>query len=227
MASLLVKRIARNQTIIKEGDPGSCFYYIKEGNASAYKGNKFIKKLMKGDTFGEQSLYYNTIRQLTVKADEECLVLILSRDTLNKVMGDRVYEITFKNFIRWSLENSNYLERLNSTQIDQLIDHMKLSSFKSNETIFRKGVMGFQKFVVVIEGQLKSLKNGAIVATKGSCLGEEFFFEENRVKTMEDEIVMNSYGVLAELIDYKIIESMGLHKLSAKASSTDEIEKLV
>lgn len=100
---MLVKKFLKNQTIIKEGDPGSCFYYIKEGYASAYKGNKFIRKLMKGDTFGEQSLYYNTVRQLTVKADEETTVLILSRDTLNKVMGDRVYEITFKNFIRWSL----------------------------------------------------------------------------------------------------------------------------
>ena len=100
---MLVKKFLKNQTIIKEGDPGSCFYYIKEGYASAYKGNKFIRKLMKGDTFGEQSLYYNTVRQLTVKADEETTVLILSRDTLNKVMGDRVYEITFNNFIRWSL----------------------------------------------------------------------------------------------------------------------------
>ena len=87
-------------------------------------------------------------------------------------MGDRVYEITFKNFIRWSLENSPHLERIQSSQVDLLIDQMKLSSYKANETIFRKGIMGFQKFVVVIEGQLKSLKNGAIVATKGSCLGE-------------------------------------------------------
>ena len=70
VASLLVKKFSKNQTIIKEGDPGSCFYYIKEGYASAYKGNKFIRKLMKGDTYGEQSLYYNTVRQLTVKADE-------------------------------------------------------------------------------------------------------------------------------------------------------------
>ena len=126
------------------------------------------------------------MRQLTVKADEETTVLILSRDTLNKIMGDKVYEITFKNFIKWSLENSSHLERLSVIQIDQLIDQMKLSSYKSNETIFRKGVIGFQKFVVVIEGQLKSLKNGAIVATKGSCLGEEFFFDENRTKVMED-----------------------------------------
>ena len=34
------------------------------------KGSKFIRKLGKGDSFGEQSLYYNTMRQLTIKADD-------------------------------------------------------------------------------------------------------------------------------------------------------------
>ena len=44
---------------------------------------------------------------------------------------------------------------------------MKISNYKANETIFRKGIQGFQKIVVVIEGQLKSLKHGSIVASKG------------------------------------------------------------
>jgi hypothetical protein len=51
---------------------------------------------------------------------------------------------------------------------------MKLSSYKINESIFRKGVTGFQKLVVVIEGQLKNNRNGVIVANKGQCYGGEF-----------------------------------------------------
>lgn len=35
---------------------------------------------------------------------------------------------------------------------------------------------------------------------------------------MDDEIVMNTYGVLAEITDYKTIEAMGLHKLSNKGN---------
>ncbi len=48
---------------------------------------------------------------------------------------------------------------------------MKISSYKANESIFRKGVAGFQKIVVIIEGSLKKLKNGTIVANKGQCWG--------------------------------------------------------
>ena len=66
---MIVKVFRKNQTIIKEGDPGSSYYYIKEGTASVYKGSKFIRKLYKGDSFGEQSLYYNTMRLLTIQAD--------------------------------------------------------------------------------------------------------------------------------------------------------------
>ena len=44
---------------------------------------------------------------------------------------------------------------------------MIISSFKANEPIFRKGISGFQKIVVVVEGSLKKLKNGTIVANKG------------------------------------------------------------
>jgi cGMP-dependent protein kinase 1 len=32
------------------------------------KGGKEIRKMLKGDSFGEQALYYNTVRQATVKA---------------------------------------------------------------------------------------------------------------------------------------------------------------
>lgn len=49
---------------------------------------------------------------------------------------------------------------------------MKVSSFKTNEQIFRKGIVGFQKIVVVIEGGLKKMKTNTIVAGKGQCYGE-------------------------------------------------------
>lgn len=48
---------------------------------------------------------------------------------------------------------------------------MKITSYKAQESIFKRGVVGFQKIVVVIEGSLKKIKNGVIVASKGQCFG--------------------------------------------------------
>jgi cGMP-dependent protein kinase len=57
-----VQKFYKNQIIVNEGDPGSSFYIIKEGTVSVLKGNKEVRKLYKGDSFGEQALYYNTVR---------------------------------------------------------------------------------------------------------------------------------------------------------------------
>jgi hypothetical protein len=48
---------------------------------------------------------------------------------------------------------------------------MKISSYKAQESIFKRGMVGFQKLVVVIEGNLKKVKKGNIVASKGQCFG--------------------------------------------------------
>ena len=156
-----------------------------------------MRKLGRGDSFGEQSLFYNTMRQYTIKADDDVVCLVLSRDTLNRILGDKIYDVTFKNFIKWSFDKNPVLCRLSKNHYESIIEEMKISSFKANESIFRKGSAGFQKLVVVIEGSLKKLKSGSLIAAKGQCYGEEFLLTENKNKTLDDEIVMNSYGVIA------------------------------
>lgn len=64
---------------------------------------------------------------------------------------------------------------------ESIIDEMKITSYKAQESIFKRGVVGFQKLVVVIEGSLKKLKNGAVVAGKGQCYGEEFLKDPNKI----------------------------------------------
>ena len=56
--------------------------------------------MRKGSLFGEQALYYNTIRQMTVKAEEDVVCLVLGRETLAKILGDRIFIVTFRNFIK-------------------------------------------------------------------------------------------------------------------------------
>ena len=69
--------------------------------------------------------------------------------------------------IRMAFQNNRLLEKLKKRDVQKLIEHMKVSNYKKNQAIFRRGVTGFQKIVVVIEGQLKNQKNGGIVAVKG------------------------------------------------------------
>jgi cGMP-dependent protein kinase len=46
---------------------------------------------------------------------------------------------------------------------------------------------------------LKKAKSGIVVASKGAAWGEEFMLEANKNKTLDDDIVMETDGVLAEI----------------------------
>lgn len=38
--------------------------------------------------------------------------LILGRETLSKVLGDQIFVVTFRNFMKWAIEKSNHLSKL-------------------------------------------------------------------------------------------------------------------
>ena len=63
---------------------------IKEGTVSIWKEGKEIRKLSKGDSFGESALYMQSVRMATVKADTEVKLLSLARDSITKILGDKV-----------------------------------------------------------------------------------------------------------------------------------------
>ena len=71
------------------------------------------------------------MRQYTIKADEDVICLVLGRDTLNHIMGDNIYEVTFKNFIRWAFEKNTTISQFTKEIQEKIIDEMKISSFKA------------------------------------------------------------------------------------------------
>ncbi|CAK82587.1 unnamed protein product (macronuclear) [Paramecium tetraurelia] len=198
-AVLIVQKFYKNQIIVNEGDPGSSFYIIKEGTVSVLKGNKEVRKLYKGDSFGEQALYYNTVRQMTVRAEDDVKCLALGRDSLTKILGDQVHVVTFRNLQKWAFEKNALLSKLTKAQIDKVLDVMKISSCKAGDVILKKGTQANQKIIVIIEGSLKKSKSGITVATKAQAWGEEYFLQTNKAKILDDDIVMETDGVIAEI----------------------------
>lgn len=86
---------------------------------------------------------------------------------------------------------------------------MKISSYKAGETIMKKGSGANQKIVVIIEGSLKKSKSGLTVASKAQAWGEEYMLEINKNKTFEDDIVMETDGVIAEITSENFVECIG------------------
>lgn len=121
------------------------------------KGSKEIRKLMKGDSFGEQALYINTKRGASVIALDEVKCLALGRDTLNKILGDKIQKIIYRNIEKWAFDKSALLKKLTNIQKQKIIDSMTLKNYKSGTILLNKGDY-CNKIFIVIEGALKKVR---------------------------------------------------------------------
>ncbi len=141
---------------MNEGDPASSFYVIKEGTVSVLKGKKVIRKMTKGDSFGEQALYYNTVRACSVKADTEVKCLALGRDIVNKILGDQMQAITFKNLMRWAFDKSHFISKLTAMQAEKVLELMEITAHKKGEKVFSKGDL-CSKMLILLDGSLEDV----------------------------------------------------------------------
>lgn len=79
------------ERVIKEGDFGDTAYVIKRGKARAFRLDEGVPKTLRqmgpGDVFGETAILTEQPRSASVEALDELEVVIVSRDVLQKEMG--------------------------------------------------------------------------------------------------------------------------------------------
>ena len=86
-----LNHVQKGEVIFKEGDMGTFMCLIVEGNISVQKANQEgadveLAKLPKGRTFGEMAVLDGERRSATCIAATDCTLLILSKDSLEKMM---------------------------------------------------------------------------------------------------------------------------------------------
>jgi len=74
--------------VVRQGEPGELFYAIEDGSASADVDGHAVRRLEKGDFFGEIALLRDVPRTATVRALDELRLLTLEREPfLAAVLG--------------------------------------------------------------------------------------------------------------------------------------------
>ena len=81
--------------------------------------------------------------------------------------------------MRWAIEKSTYLSKLNKEQIEKILDLMKISSYKSGSVVIKKNSenVNNHKMIIVIQGALKKFKNVNALATRSQIYGEEYLLQ--------------------------------------------------
>jgi len=110
-----------DEEIIRQGEPGDCFYILEDGSAAAFMGGEFGEKEVKaysrvGDYFGEIALLSNAPRAATVRATGEgCSVRKLSMEDFTALLGP-ISEILRENIGQYP----HYAEFLSEADCQQL-----------------------------------------------------------------------------------------------------------
>lgn len=69
---------------MKAGEPGACFFMVKQGSVQIEVNEQEVKTLGKGESFGEVALIYCTKRTASVKCISQDLQLLVMKSKLFK-----------------------------------------------------------------------------------------------------------------------------------------------
>ena len=210
-ASLVSMKFNNGQNIITEGEIGQHLYIIKDGVVSVRKGGNELSRFHPGDCFGEQALLYNQQRTASCVAIEgpvRCVVL--SRDTLNSILGNKLQHIIHKNMVLQAMHASEVLRLLSKDQKEIIINEMSIVSRKAGDVVIQAGTAKQSKLIFVLEGNLKVAKTGAIFMDKGTCLGDKYVTEiETEEPNYTDDIIAGGDINIGEIPKYRFEVSIG------------------
>lgn len=89
--SIVPMRFGPGEVIIREGEPGSRFYVISEGEVEVVRQaaegeEELLARLGRGDFFGEIALLHGTTRTATIRATTPTRVLSIARDEFGSLL---------------------------------------------------------------------------------------------------------------------------------------------
>lgn len=69
---------------------------------------------------------------MSVIAVEDTNCLALGREVLFKLLGEKVEDIIYRNLSKWAIEKNEKLKDLTISQIDKILDNVKINKLKKS-----------------------------------------------------------------------------------------------
>jgi cGMP-dependent protein kinase len=210
-ASLVTLKFPAGQKIISEGETGQNLFIVKEGTVSILKNNSELGKLHPGNYFGELALLNNTLRTATCVAQGGMVKCVaLSRETLQKILGNQLQEIIEKNTALEAINKSESLSLLNRDQKDHIIRDIQQKTYKGGDIVIPVGTPCQSKLFIVLSGKLQLARTSQTYAEKATCIGDNFVSKNNTMEIKyEDDIIAGVDMKLGEMTKYQFEVSIG------------------
>ncbi|CAD8186439.1 unnamed protein product [Paramecium pentaurelia] len=205
---LITLLFKKGEIIVSEGDVANSFYIIKKGKVSIIKGDKEVTQMNAGESFGEAALYQSCQRAATVKAaDEEVRCLSLSKDDIQKILGQKIQTVKYINTQKWALQQNPILGKLTSIQIEKIIQNVRQVHYEKNEIILKVGQQCL-KVYIVLEGEIATIPSNKYVFGKGKVFGDQFLKSSNLDNKMAESLQVKSDEAIIAEFEIKMFMQM-------------------
>lgn len=189
--------------IVREGLKGDLFFIIKEGEVSCTQGGSELRRMGRGEFFGEQALIYNTVRTATVTALTDVKCTFIGRDMLTNVLGSQLSTIIYRNSLKMALEKNSYMSRLNNEQIDAAVRQAELKTISLGGEAFTASALG-QVLVILLKGKI----TGPLQLKKFDIVGDAEMFDDV-FQHLEGQFIAETDIVIATITKDQIKTAIG------------------
>jgi cGMP-dependent protein kinase len=216
--SLTTLKYGSGSAIVNEGEIGELFYIIKEGTVSCCQQGQEIRRLSRGDFFGEQALIYSSTRTATCIAVGEVKCLSITRDKLTEALGASLQKIIYKNSLRIAFGKSQYLSQTSSAQQEQVINLMQVTTYAEHSVVIADGTRKGDTLWVVVKGALANEGNSSVLAGLYAVLGEREILGEGH-GNYKGNVIAKEEADVAEITRTLLEHGMGATLEAAAASN--------
>ena len=161
--------------------------------------------LSKGDKFGDNSLFYNTVRLCKAKAKEKTITLVVGRehlDTLQGIVDPQKHFLTV--FVKTMLEGLSSLKDLKKADLEFILKMASLQYQQSGRVMIEEGTP-IEYLFILIEGSLKALEDNRVVLDKPGIWGEFRIGEELTETKLAEETITFAQDSVIMKIPIKVI----------------------
>ena len=199
--------------IMREGDEGDSFYFIKEGRLEVFKnarsgGDALLSVIGSGRGFGETSLLTCAARSTSVRAITDAVLLVLSKPDFEKITaGEPAFKRRLlqnvRDYARYNkIKTLQPLELLEPEKVYVAIERMAEKTYMPGEDIIVQGEKG-DKYYIIKSGRIAVLKKREGEAetkkitelSSGNAFGEEALIKNDprnaTCRAMEETIVLS------------------------------------
>jgi len=169
-----LRTLSRGRPVFRQGDPPEAFYVVRAGTLEVVEeaadgGERVLRTLGRGDSFGELGLVEGVPRSATVRASSRAEVFAFDRGAFDGLMADMVHVPSFAPTLQAAAEIGR-LPCFAHLRADEVGELLKLGGWRNaspGETIIRQGEEG-DAFYAIESGWLDVSKDGTLVRTLGA-----------------------------------------------------------